>query len=233
LQTESIQEGNVPILDALKTFESPLFGSRTHFHDNLKSLDISSDTADILDDMKFLTTSVQDDIAYQLTFGTSQSNIKLHATSLWTRNRVADLPAIGPTSLNSTEDLIYETVRLTALLYNTAISSRSPFSYVSQSSILQDLWKAIWRISLSRWKKIPGIFLWVILVACASSKDKMQRRLLKLNLAAVVLHIEVTRTGIAVSCLRTFLRVQKWIKHIESKDVVEQGDKSVEISYGC
>jgi hypothetical protein len=27
--------------------------------------------------------------------------------------------------------------------------------------------------------------------------------------------------------------VQKWIKHIESKDVVEQGDKSVEISYGC
>jgi hypothetical protein len=59
----------------------------------------------------------------------------------------------------------------------------------------------------------------------------MQRRFLKMNLAAVVLHIEVTRTGIAVSCLRTFLRVQKWIKNIEPKEVVERGDKSVEISY--
>jgi hypothetical protein len=232
LHTESIQEGNIPILDALKTFESPLFGSSTHFHNILKSLDISPDTADILDDMKFLTTSVQGDLAYQHTFGTYQSNIKLNATSLWTRNRVADLPAISPTSLNSTEDLIYETVRLAALLYSTAISSRSPFSYTSQYSILQDLWKAIWRISLSRWKKIPGVFLWVILVACASSKDKMQRRLLKLNIAAVVLHIEVTRTGIAVSCLRAFLRVQKWLKHIESKEVLEEGYKSVDNSHG-
>jgi hypothetical protein len=180
--------------------------------------------------MKFLTTSIQDVLARQPTFGTSQSNIKLHATSLWTRNRVADLPAISPTSLNSTEDLIYETIRLTALLYSTAISSRSPFSYASQSSTLQDLWKAIWRINLSRWKKIPGIFQWVLLVACASSKDKMQRRLLKLNLAAVVLYMEVTRTGIVVSCLRTFLRVQKWIKNIESKKVIEQGEKSIEIS---
>jgi hypothetical protein len=59
----------------------------------------------------------------------------------------------------------------------------------------------------------------------------MQRRFLKLNLAAVVLYIEVTGTGIAVSCLRTFLRVQKWIKNIEPKEVVEQGDKSVEISH--
>jgi hypothetical protein len=72
---------------------------------------------------------------------------------------------------------------------------------------------------------------WAILVACASSKDKMQRRLLKMNLAAVVLYIEVTRTGFAVSCLRTFLRVQKWLKNIESKEVVEQGDKLVEISH--
>jgi hypothetical protein len=115
---------------------------------------------------------------------------------------------------------------LTALLYSTAISSRSPFSYASQSSILQDLWKTIWHVALSRWKKIPGIFLWVLLVACASSNEKMQRRFLKMNLAAVVLYIEVTRNGIAVGCLRTFLRVQKWIKNIESKETVEQGDTS-------
>jgi hypothetical protein len=228
LQPESIQEGNIPILDSLKGFESPLFGSSTHFHDILESLDISSASADILDDMKFPTTSVQEVLGHQHTVGTCQSIIKLHATALWTRNRVADLLSISPTSLNSTEDLIYETIRLTALLYSTAISSRSPFSYASQFSILQDLWKVTWHVNYSRWKKIPGIFLWVLLVACASSKDKMQRRFLKMNLTTVALHMEVTRNGIAVSCLRTFLLVQKWIKNNESKEAVEQGDKSGE-----
>ncbi|KAH9207781.1 hypothetical protein DL95DRAFT_482314, partial [Leptodontidium sp. 2 PMI_412] len=204
---------DLPALDStLALFDNPLYTPSACLKNIVETRDLGLSTIEILDDMKFLTTSI---LAIQSTIATPQSIAKFKATALWAHNRVAALPSITPTLSNSTEDLIYETIRLTALLYCTAITSHSPFSQTCQPAIFKGLWNTMWLVSFSRWKKIPGIFLWVMLVACPSSNDKAHRAFLKMNIWMVSLYIGLSSHEIANGCLKTFLKVQKWVKNSE------------------
>lgn len=202
-----------PVLDStLILFDNPLYTSSTRLIDIDAFRDLGLPTIEILDDMKFLTSSI---LTIQSAIATPQSIAKFKATALWTHNRVAALPSITPNPSNTTQDLVYETIRLTALLYCTAITSHSPFSRICEAVMLESPWRAMWLVSMSRWKKIPGIFLWIMLVACASSKDKAHRAFLKMNIWMASMYIGLSSHEVATGCLETFLKVQKWIKHSE------------------
>jgi hypothetical protein len=171
--------------------------------------DLGPSTIKILDYMKFLTTSL---LVTQSALATPQTIAKSEATALWIYDQVAALPSIAPTPLNSPEDLLYETIRLTALLYCKTITSRTLLSRNSQPAICTSLWQTIWLISLSRWKQVPGVFLWVMLVACTSLKQHSQRIFLNMNIWMVALYIELSSHEVIVSSLDAFVRIQRWIK---------------------
>ncbi|KAE9379627.1 hypothetical protein N431DRAFT_478585 [Stipitochalara longipes BDJ] len=211
---ESQTEGQdlLALSPALVSFDNPLYTSNTRLEDFVEFKDLGPSTLKILDDMKFLTASL---LVAQPALATPKAIAKFEATALWTYDRVAALPSIPAMLFNSSEDLIYETIRLTALLYCKAITSHALLSKNCEPVICISLWQTMWLVNMSRWKQIPGIFLWVMLVACTSLKYKAQRLFLNMNIWTVTLHIGLSSHEVAVGCLDTFLRVQRWIKESE------------------
>jgi hypothetical protein len=204
------EDGDLPALaSTLTAFDNPLYTSSTRLIDIVEFKDLGLLAVKILDDMKFLTNSL---LTTQSAVANPQAIAKFEATALWTYDRVAALPAIAPTPSNSTEDLLYETIRLTAVIYCKAITSHTPFSRISQPALCASLWQTMWLISMSRWKQTPGIFLWVMLVACISLEHKAQRAFLNMNIWVVTLYIDLSSHEVVVGCLNTFLKVQRWIK---------------------
>lgn len=73
------------------------------------------------------------------------------------------------------------------------------------------------KVSLSRWKKIPGIFLWIMLVLCPSSKSDKRGRFIRRKMAVAGLSIGFEDFPLGISFLRAFWLVQRWI-------VAQRGD---------
>ena len=65
---------------------------------------------------------------------------------------------------------------------------------------------------MTRWKKIPGILLWIVLVACPCPiENKLQKKFLKMIIATIAMYIGVEHHEVAVACMRCFWEVQMWI----------------------
>lgn len=76
-------------------------------------------------------------------------------------------PSISP---NTDPDYIYQTTRLAALLYTRAISHRLPFSLTVTPLEFESLWTTTWRVPLSTWRSLLGVFNWVLLPLVSSSR---------------------------------------------------------------
>jgi hypothetical protein len=154
--------------------------------------------------MKFLTTSI---LNLRAMVPAPQDLLKFQATVLWTQNRISALPpGLSP------PDPIYDTLRLISLLYSTAVLARQPLSTSSTPEQLQALGEKMWRVPLTRWKKIPGILLWIVLVACPCPiENKLQKKFLKMIIATIAMYIGVEHHEVAVACMRGFWEVQRWI----------------------
>ncbi|KAK4121042.1 hypothetical protein N657DRAFT_683159 [Parathielavia appendiculata] len=60
-------------------------------------------------------------------------------------------------------DYVYQTVRLAALLYCRAIKLRQPFSLITTPAEFLSLWTTAWRVPLSKWRCLLGVFNFVLL----------------------------------------------------------------------
>jgi hypothetical protein len=184
------------------SLDSPLLLSATRFTDPSSPLGLAPETAAILDDMRFLTTSI-------LHFSTSPSPSsmkKFHTTTTWIHRRLESPP---PPSLST--DNIYHSIRTTALLFSHAILTRTPLSQACTPALLHQLWSTQWRVPLKEWKKIPGIFFWVVLTTCPFTCQRPEGRWLKGMQAACTIAIGMVDWGVCMGMLRGFLRVQKWL----------------------
>ncbi len=70
----------------------------------------------------------------------------------------------------------------------------------------------MWRVPLQRWKQLPGIFLWVLLVVNPYAKDKPEATYLKALTPATIMSIGLTNWDGVLVTLRRFLAVQKWLR---------------------
>jgi len=212
---------SIPILASYSTeFHSPLLQSSTRFVELVTPLNISTAVAEILDDMKFLTTSI-----LSLNASENQESAKFQATALWAHDRIQALPTMNPNDSKYSGNYIYESCRIAALIYSSAIVTRKPISQVCSTAQLQDLWSKMWIVSLSEWKMIPGIFLWIVLVACPCSQDRLQRMWLKKMVATVAMYMSLVDYDVAAGYMKGFLKVQRWIA--KGEEVVEDGGFNV------
>jgi hypothetical protein len=153
--------------------------------------------AKILDDVRFLTTSI-----------TSVGNVsisKIQSTASWLHNRLVT----DSGSLES--DYMLNTIQLAALIYSWSIMNVSPISQFEQISVREQLFSQMMQVSLSRWKNMPGIFLWILLVACPGSKNDIQGRFLRRKMAVAGMAIGLEDFDLAISYLRAFWLVQRWV----------------------
>jgi hypothetical protein len=132
---------------------SPLAFS-TKFEDAIEILSLGAAAAKILDDVRFLTTSI--------TSQSSNSDIasKIRSTASWLHNRVAASPeAPNRKAFGLPEsDHMLNTIRLAALMYGWSIMHLKPISQFYQGNISDGLFSHINKVGLARWKELPVSF---------------------------------------------------------------------------
>ncbi|KAF4625310.1 hypothetical protein G7Y89_g12856 [Cudoniella acicularis] len=158
------------------SLSSPLLSSKETFLAQADTLFINKETAVILDNMQFLFKSVikLSDAKY-----TTQDEIKLIATATWIRDGILAIPLQTDIKLPSAANFIHQSCRIAALIYCKSLIEHIPLSQACELKDFQALWKCMWRVTLTEWKRTPGIFLWVILSANQAAQNKPYGRLLK------------------------------------------------------
>ena len=76
-------------------------------------------------------------------------------------------------------------------------------------------------VGLARWKEIPGVFLWILLVSCPSAGNDLQGRFLKKKMAVTGMTIGMEDFRLAIGCLRAFWKVQRWIARERDRVVID------------
>ena len=213
-------------------WNSPLSDSGIPFRDIHESLALDLQIALILDDMRFLTTSVlslslsedASSLPLESTQPLAPESIQSNASRIY--NELGHLPITPLTATSSTKDIISEVIRITATAYSSAIAARTPFSQAYTAALRQQLYARIWRVSLSTWKKIPGVFQWILLVACPGSANDVPGRLLRRTASVVAIFIGLRHFGLSATCVRTFWQVQRWIAGMEKAGIEDkEGDR--------
>jgi hypothetical protein len=187
-------------------FSSPLLSFQATFQQCCDHLDVDLATAEILDDVRLLTLCITSEY---FDYTKKNTSSKVQNTALSINRRLHALPAIS--TRPSETEVIHEAIRIATLIYTNCIMTLIPFFNSSDKLLLQILYETVMRVPLSRWKEIPGIFLWILLVAAPSSGNDAQGRFLKKKMAVAGMSIGLENFNLATGHLRAFWIVQRWI----------------------
>lgn len=148
---------------------------------------------------------------------------KIRSTAAWLRRRVVEMSVTE--GEEETEDhIITAIIHQTAIVYTTAIATLTPVSKIYTPTLILSLQEKLSKVPLGRWQQMPGIFFWIIAVACPIScwqdyerEGRFWRR--KMSVAAVVIWLE--NFHLAIMQMRSFYKVQRWI--------AEEGERNPDI----
>ncbi|KAK3301447.1 uncharacterized protein B0H64DRAFT_370561 [Chaetomium fimeti] len=109
-------------------------------------------------------------------------------------------------------DHVYQAVRLAALLYSRAIMHRRPFSLVVTADEFLRLWTTAWRVPLSTWRSLLGVFNWVLLPIVPSGKAAQPHdRFVKGMMNISLFQMGVDNWEIASAVMEAELSLQRWL----------------------
>ncbi|KXH42142.1 hypothetical protein CSIM01_12374 [Colletotrichum simmondsii] len=196
-------------------YDSPLLASAPRFENIAEKLGICGVTAKILDDVRFLTDSVTS--ASAMASASSKSKIRSTASWLYEKLReqgtatAAKRPTHVASSPSTEKERILETVRIAAVIYSWSIKSLRQISRFDDADMLQAAYASLTSVSMTTWKGIPGIFLWVMLVAAPNAAADAKGRFVRRKMAVTGLSIGFEDFALGISYLKAFWSVQRWI----------------------
>jgi hypothetical protein len=195
-------------------FETPLYGSGAPFSAVLVNFYLPSDLAAILDNVRLLISTITNFLTIKPEpepLILQQESTAISDQALIIHETILSLPSIPLSPSSPPADLIHEILRTTTIIYIIAISSHVPISSAYTPELRQQVYSTIFKVSLSDWKRIPGLFLWILLVASPGSGKDAMGRLLRTNETLAAMYTGLKDFGFAIECLKTFWVVQKWI----------------------
>jgi hypothetical protein len=77
---------------------------------------------------------------------------------------------------------------------------------------MYEFYSLVSAVTMQKWKQVPGIFLWVLLVACPGCGDDRWGKWVKRKMAACGMGLGLINLGLAVGCLREFWRIGRWVR---------------------
>lgn len=123
------------------------------------------------------------------------------------------------------EGTVTATIRLAALIYTDAIMSLRPISHVKDDDATKTLCENLRSVSSNRWKRIPGIYLWLLAVATPQIPDgrvdvekDLRNKYLRRKMATAAQVIGQEEFNLSIWYLRSFWVVQRWIADERSKN---------------
>ncbi|KAH9213581.1 hypothetical protein DL95DRAFT_524415 [Leptodontidium sp. 2 PMI_412] len=200
------RECSVPVLSCFPLeLDSPMLQSHIAFVDTTTVQNITTEAAQILDDARSLTMSV---LALRENEFPSSARDTILAGILSIHQKLISSPA---TNSSSPEDFLYQACRAAAIIYSSATITKTPLSMACTPQLLQQLWVTMWRVPLPRWKQIPGIFLWILLVANPFARDKPEGRFFKALTPATIIAMGAIEGDTVMATLKGFIAVQRWL----------------------
>ncbi|KAL2128387.1 hypothetical protein VTI74DRAFT_9257 [Chaetomium olivicolor] len=143
----------------------------------------------------------------------------------------AVLPNPTPTTAVSEHqpppDYVYQAIRLAALLYSRAIMHRQPFSAIVNPAEFLRLWTTAWRVPLSKWRSLLGVFNWILLPIVPSGKAAQPHdRFVKGVINISLFQMGMENWEIAWEVMEGAGRLQRWLAGEGTQDGSEQGGGS-------
>ncbi|KUJ13091.1 uncharacterized protein LY89DRAFT_756462 [Mollisia scopiformis] len=207
---------DIPIPPTYPEFlRSPLLAYHETFRHDRMVLGLSPEAAEILDDVRFLTLSITSP-------SDTTSTRKIQSTAAWLHERISTSPPLVPSPNAPFITVTTSMINLTALLYTLSISMLIPISELWTTTLLHEFYTNLYSISMSQWKEIPAIFLWVLLVACPGSQEDQRGKWLRRKMAVAGMQVGMEDFGVSIGCLRAFWRVQRWVQDEGSKQEASQ-----------
>jgi hypothetical protein len=187
----------------------PFLAAEGDFSSSAEHLQISTETAAILDDMRFLFVALVKHIDQS---ASGQEQVRLMTTATWIRDRITSLPDVSAADSPLAADFTYKSCRIAALIYCKAIISRTSLSRTCDVQDLNQLWANMWQVKLSRWKQMPGIFLFVILSALSAAEAAPHGRFMKSMFKTTSAYIGLENFDLVDTALTAFVKMQRWLK---------------------
>jgi hypothetical protein len=204
----------------------PFVAAEQDFCSITEELQIGKETATILDDMRFVILLL---IKYAEQDSAEPEQMKLTATATWIRDRIASLPDGSSFASPLASDFIYKSCRIAALIYCKAIVERASLTKVCTLKELTHLWATMWRVKLSRWKQIPGIFLFVIASALSAAELTPHGRFTKAMFKTTTSFIGLDYFDFVDAALMAFVKLQRWLR--TGGEEVERSSKPVSLEF--
>ncbi|KAK1970796.1 hypothetical protein LY78DRAFT_717047 [Colletotrichum sublineola] len=206
LEGDPVRDEDVPVPTTWPDcYDSPLLASSSRFESIAGKLGLCASAAKILDDVRFLTVSVTSASA------SASCQSKIRTTASWLHGKLRDRGKVGPTAISSEKEWILETVRIAALIYSWSIKSMRQISRFDDNETLEAAYLALTSVSMTTWKRIPGIFLWIMLVAAPNAAPDAKGRFVRRKMAVTGLSIGFEDFVLGISYLKAFWSVQQWI----------------------
>jgi|HubBroStandDraft_4_1064222.scaffolds.fasta_scaffold236893_1 hypothetical protein len=143
-------------------------------------------------------------------------------TALRIQGHLTSLPSANIKNQRVTGDFMYETVRLAALVYCRAIINHIPFSEACRPADLRTMFSAMSQISLSEWKRFPGVWLFVLLSMNPAARNIPAginlRSLLKISCFALA----AWEWQVYVNVMESYIYVQRWIRTLRKRRILPE-----------
>ncbi|KAK9336606.1 hypothetical protein V1521DRAFT_16085 [Lipomyces starkeyi] len=222
--------------DATLIAESPLYFPGGKYTTIIWS--VSGHTLDILSDMRNLTEAflkvtdedheVGSDPATKDGMGPkfTRTDFQIWAAKLYVRTLCRPSATVAGTAISN--DWTYECIRLTAIIYTTALLHRIPFSIASTittdvRNFAHSLLDAFLKTDDVSWSKLPGCLLWVCLVGSAAARvaapkvqgcvaDHSILNWLMLMAGRTIVMAKSRHEGSVMGALLTMLGVQRYLR---------------------
>ncbi|PVH84790.1 hypothetical protein DL98DRAFT_584330 [Cadophora sp. DSE1049] len=192
---------------------SPLADHPKHFSDITSELGLDDLAAKILDDIRFLTLSLLDaeNSAEQLT--------KIRATAAWLYKRLDSLETPPLTTPSQPSNAVTHIVHLVAKVYTSSVKDMTPLSASFPSSMHEQFHSILALIPESLWKDFPGVWYWILLVACPAGEmmrnttpvSVERARWMRRKMAVAGMAIALEDFGLGTLMVQRFWLVQRWI----------------------
>lgn len=143
--------------------DCPFLLSPHRFIDNSHIYNIAPETAQILDDARWLTASIHhlsQTPPHSDPPSSSQEHQKFLTTAQWIYARLSSpSPPLPPNPSQPHQQSIHQTILTITLILLTSLMSRQPLSQSLTPQLLMKLWQNMWSVPLPVWKRSPGLFL--------------------------------------------------------------------------
>ena len=134
-----------------------------------------------------------------------------------------DAPPETETPPPPAPDYMYLVVRMAALVYARSVMERRPLGEICTPNEFLQIWTGTWRVPLSTWKAMNGVFVWVMISIAPRCHKTPHERFVKSLLVLGVQTMALDNWHVTVDAVKAGMKLQSWLREEDMAMKAEKG----------